>query len=81
MLRENDRILTPTISYQSSTQYLIKELGHFAKKAQKQENQIVKNLGGLYIVGTERNDSRLGLITNCVVDVEDKEILELQDFF
>jgi preprotein translocase subunit SecA len=27
-------------------------------KQQDQENKIVKNLGGLYIVGTERNDSR-----------------------
>jgi preprotein translocase subunit SecA len=28
------------------------------KKHQEQENKIVKNLGGLYIIGTERNDSR-----------------------
>jgi preprotein translocase subunit SecA len=30
----------------------------YYNKHQKQENQIVKNLGGLYIIGTERNDSR-----------------------
>jgi preprotein translocase subunit SecA len=30
----------------------------YSKKHQEQENKIVKNLGGLYIVGTERNDSR-----------------------
>jgi preprotein translocase subunit SecA len=30
----------------------------YNKKQQDQENKIVKNLGGLYIVGTERNDSR-----------------------
>ena len=30
----------------------------YSKKSQEQENKIVKNLGGLYIVGTERNDSR-----------------------
>jgi preprotein translocase subunit SecA len=34
------------------------ELVLYNKKQQDQENKIVKNLGGLYIVGTERNDSR-----------------------
>jgi len=58
LLRENDRISIPVTSYQSSVQFLIKELVFANKKHQKQENQIVKNLGGLYIVGTERNDSR-----------------------
>jgi preprotein translocase subunit SecA len=37
---------------------LIDELVRYYKKHQEQENKIVKNLGGLYIVGTERNDSR-----------------------
>jgi preprotein translocase subunit SecA len=36
---------------------LIDELVRYYKKHQEQENKIVKNLGGLYIVGTERNDS------------------------
>nr|YP_010517019.1 subunit A of preprotein-translocase [Haslea provincialis]UXN44801.1 subunit A of preprotein-translocase [Haslea provincialis] len=58
ILRENDRISIPTISYQCSIRYLINELIKYNKKHQEQENQIVKNLGGLYIVGTERNDSR-----------------------
>jgi preprotein translocase subunit SecA len=30
----------------------------YNKKPQKQEHRIVKNLGGLYVIGTERNDSR-----------------------
>ena len=30
----------------------------FEKKTQQLENVVVKNLGGLYIIGTERNDSR-----------------------
>jgi preprotein translocase subunit SecA len=38
-------------------QILINELVLYNKQ-QDQENKIVKNLGGLYIVGTERNDSR-----------------------
>lgn len=58
ILRENDRISIPTISYQCSIRFLIDELIEYNKKHQEQENQIVKNLGGLYIIGTERNDSR-----------------------
>ena len=58
ILRENDTISIPVISYQRSIQFLINELISYNKKYQEQENQIVKNLGGLYIIGTERNDSR-----------------------
>merc|ERR1712176_1267423 len=58
ILRENDRISIPTTSYQCSIRFLIEELILYNKKQQKQENKIVKNLGGLYIIGTERNDSR-----------------------
>ena len=58
ILRENDRISIPVISYQCSIQFLIDELIFYNKKHQEQENKIVKNLGGLYIIGTERNDSR-----------------------
>jgi len=58
ILRENDRISIPTVSYQCSIRFLINELVSHYKKHQEQENKIVKNLGGLYIIGTERNDSR-----------------------
>lgn len=58
ILRENDRITIPSTSYQCSIRFLIDELIKYYKKHQFQENQIVKNLGGLYIIGTERNDSR-----------------------
>jgi preprotein translocase subunit SecA len=58
ILRENDRISIPVTSYQCSIRFLINELVLYNKKQQDQENKIVKNLGGLYIVGTERNDSR-----------------------
>merc|ERR1712157_183509 len=57
-LRENDKNSIPNISYQCSIKFLIDELKTYYNKSQKQENQIVKNLGGLYIIGTERNDSR-----------------------
>ena len=50
--------LRRSVSYQCSIKFLIDELKQYYNKNQKQENQIVKNLGGLYIVGTERNDSR-----------------------
>lgn len=58
ILRENDRISIPTTSYQGSIRFLITELISYNKKHQEQDNKIIKNLGGLYILGTERNDSR-----------------------
>ena len=58
VLRENECISVPIISYQCSIRFLMNELLKFYKKYQKQENKIVKNLGGLYIIGTERNESR-----------------------
>lgn len=58
ILRENDRISIPTTSYQCSIRFLINDLILYNKKHQEQDNKIVKNLGGLYILGTERNDSR-----------------------
>ncbi len=58
VLRNTDRISIPLENYQCSIQFLINELKLFYKKEQFQENKIVKNLGGLYIIGTERNDSR-----------------------
>jgi preprotein translocase subunit SecA len=58
ILRENDRVSIPTSSYQCSIRFLINELIIYYKKHQEQENKIVKNLGGLHIIGTERNDSR-----------------------
>ena len=58
ILRENDKVSIPTRSYQCSIKFLISELSRYYRKHQEQENTIVKNLGGLYIIGTERNDSR-----------------------
>ena len=58
ILRENDCISIPVTACQCSIRFLINELVLYNKKSQQQENTIVKNLGGLYIIGTERNDSR-----------------------
>nr|ULD16008.1 preprotein-translocase subunit a [Cylindrotheca closterium] len=57
-LQENDNLILPTTGYQSAIKFLINELNSYYKKHQRQENEIIKNLGGLYIIGTERNDSR-----------------------
>ncbi len=57
ILQENDRISIPTTFYQCSIRFLINELVTFNKRYQKIETKIVKNLGGLYVIGTERNDS------------------------
>ena len=44
--------------FEYSIRFLADQLYVFEKKNQNLENFIVKNLGGLYIVGTEKNDSR-----------------------
>lgn len=57
-LNEIDQIRIPKIPYQCSIKFLLNELIQFEKKNQNINNKIVKNLGGLYIIGTERNNSR-----------------------
>ena len=58
ILNENDQIRTPKYVYECCIKFLTSQLFIFRKKNQKLDNEIVKNLGGLYIIGTERNDSR-----------------------
>merc|ERR1712194_172158 len=57
-LNEIDQIRIPKIPYQCSIKFLLGNLVKFEKKTQNINNKIVKNLGGLYIIGTERNNSR-----------------------
>ena len=57
-LNEIDQIRIPKIPYQCSIKFLLSELVKFEKKTQNINNKIVKSLGGLYIIGTERNNSR-----------------------
>ncbi len=57
-LNEIDQIRIPKISYQCSIKFLLNQLIKFEKKNQNINNKIVKNLGGLYLIGTERNNSR-----------------------
>ena len=58
ILNEIDQVGIVSNTYQLSIKFLFNELLKFEKKNQKVNNKIVKNLGGLYIIGTERNDSR-----------------------
>ena len=58
ILNESDQIRIPIYSYECSIKFLLTKLLAFEKKNQTLENILVKNLGGLYIIGTERNDSR-----------------------
>jgi len=58
ILNESELVRTPKTNYQCSMKFLVNELINVEKKSQKLDNVIVKNLGGLYIIGTERNDSR-----------------------
>ena len=58
ILNETDQTRVPINNYQEALKFLINELSIFEKKNQRIDNTIVKNLGGLYIIGTERNDSR-----------------------
>jgi preprotein translocase subunit SecA len=58
ILNETDQIRVPVLDYQRTLKFLISELTKFEKKTQRIDNTIVRNLGGLYIIGTERNDSR-----------------------
>lgn len=58
ILNENDQVRIPKTTYECSIKFLVNQALSFEKKTQKIDNSIVKNLGGLYIIGTERNDSR-----------------------
>lgn len=57
-LNEIDQIRIPKTAYECSIKFLLTQLSQFEKKNQSLNNKIVKNLGGLYIIGTERNNSR-----------------------
>jgi len=58
ILNENDQIRIPKTTYECSIKFLVNQAFIVERKTQKLDNSIVKNLGGLYIIGTERNDSR-----------------------
>lgn len=57
-LNKIDQISIPKIPYQLLIKFLLSELLKFERKTQNINNEIVKSLGGLYVIGTERNNSR-----------------------
>jgi preprotein translocase subunit SecA len=57
-LLKTDQIRIPKTFDECSIKFLLSQLAQFEKKTQILNNKIVKNLGGLYIIGTERNNSR-----------------------
>merc|ERR1711935_231150 len=58
IINESDKVRILKNDYECSIKFLVSQLLLFEKKYQNLENSIVKNLGGLYVIGTERNDSR-----------------------
>ena len=57
LLKENERILNPITSYQCSIRFLFSNLKFCLKNLYKRENEIVKKSGGLFVIGTEKNNS------------------------
>ena len=57
ILKENYRIAVPKASYQHSIKFLLKKSLAHGNKKQEQKKQVIKNLGGLYIIGTQKNES------------------------
>ena len=55
---KSDQIWIPKNKYECAIKFLINQLLIKGKKQQKLDQTIVKNLGGLYIIGTERHESR-----------------------
>ncbi len=58
ILQENDRIAIPTLSYQCAIRFMLNDLKFYFQKPHNQESRIIKNFGGLCVIGTERNESR-----------------------
>jgi len=58
ILKDNQRISSPKESYPRAISVFFNELKPILQDDHNAENQYVKNLGGLYVIGTERNDSR-----------------------
>lgn len=58
LVYRSDQIWIPKNKYECAIQYLMNNYLLIAKKKQKLDQAIVKKLGGLYIIGTERHESR-----------------------
>ena len=58
ILKKFESFSYPSKIYENSIKYLQKDLLIYEKKQHKVNNNIVKNIGGLYVVGSERNNYR-----------------------
>lgn len=58
LLDSNENIVKPSNEFECILNYMTKQLTAFEKKIHKINSNIVRNLGGLYVLGTERNNSR-----------------------
>jgi preprotein translocase subunit SecA len=58
ILNNNSQLKSLKTNLECSVKFLVNQVSLFEKKLQKIDHIIVKNLGGLYVIGTERNDSR-----------------------
>ena len=58
IINESGKVRILKNDYECSIRFLVGQLLLFERKYQNLENSIVKKLGGLYVIGTERNDSR-----------------------
>ena len=57
-LNEIERLPKKTPLYKEKLKILFNTLYQFLKQKQKNDNELIKTLGGLYIIGTERHESR-----------------------
>lgn len=58
LIDTNENILKPRNNFECIINYMSEQLSFLEKKIHKVNKNIVKNLGGLYVLGTERNNSR-----------------------
>ena len=58
LLNEIEKLETTNNEYKINLKHLFDNLYSFLKAEQKNDNKLIQSLGGLYIIGTERHESR-----------------------
>ena len=58
LLETNENLIKPRTNFECLLNYMADQLTILEKKTHKVNSNIVRNLGGLYVLGTERNNSR-----------------------
>ena len=57
-LNEIEKLDIENNKFKTNLKHLFEILYTYLKEEQKKDNELIKNLGGLYIIGTERHESR-----------------------